>query len=143
MPIDFSRVDESLMNPDFVKDIKDVFGPSQWNWLVTEGFRSIERSNTLFAAYKAGTGPRAAPGGSSAHNFGLAVDVVFDGDPVKAGVQPDWNTSKDAWQWLLKTIKAHPRLSSGAGYHDWPHVERYQWRKFKNWSKSTGGSAQV
>lgn len=143
MPLDWRKVDKSLIEPQFVKDIDDLFGPSEWPWAITEGFRSIERSNTLHAAFKAGTGPRAAPGGSSAHNFGLAVDVVFDGDSVKSGFQIDWNTSHRAWQWMVEKIKAHPRLSSGYKYHDWPHIERFQWRKYKNWSKSTGGSAQV
>jgi uncharacterized protein (DUF2345 family) len=48
-----------------------------WDCSVSECLRSFERSNALYAAYKAGTGPQAAPAGSSWHNYGAAADILF------------------------------------------------------------------
>jgi peptidoglycan L-alanyl-D-glutamate endopeptidase CwlK len=40
-----------------------------------------------------------APAGSSFHNYGLAVDLVFDGDTTKSGWQWSWD-SKFPWKAL-------------------------------------------
>lgn len=45
-------------------------------YLVTEGYRSWARSHALHGAFLGG-GPRAAPAGFSAHNYGLAVDAYL------------------------------------------------------------------
>lgn len=52
----------------------------------TSGYRSIEKQRTLYNAWlrRGKTGLPAAPPGTSAHNYGLAVDVVTDApDQVK------------------------------------------------------------
>lgn len=134
----WGRIEPRLLLPSFVEDINELLEPSEFAWYVTEGFRSIERSNVLYAAYKAGTGPRAAPGGSSAHNYGLAIDVALDADLYKPGLQPDWNPGfdngkADGWLWLRGAVNAHPRLRGGWWYNDWPHIERYKWQQMKEW----------
>lgn len=40
-----------------------------------------------------------APEGMSWHNYGLAVDIVFDADPVKPGLQASWE-AKFPWDKL-------------------------------------------
>jgi LAS superfamily LD-carboxypeptidase LdcB len=139
MPINWSKVDKALLEPQLVKDVDKLLSGSEFEWVVTEGFRSIERSNELFKAYKEGRGPRAARGGTSAHNFGLAVDVYPD-DTARPGIQPDWNTKAKAWRWLVEAVAAHPRLHSLWKLGDYPHIERYQWEQYKDWPQSTGGS---
>jgi hypothetical protein len=47
------------------------------NYLSTFGFRSWAESDALHALWKAGKGGRAAPGGDSSHNFGLAGDEAL------------------------------------------------------------------
>lgn len=46
------------------------------DYLSTELFRTWERSGALYVVYKRG-GPRAAPAGASAHNYGLASDEAL------------------------------------------------------------------
>jgi LAS superfamily LD-carboxypeptidase LdcB len=46
--------------------------------VVTSGYRSLAKQARLYEAYRRG-GPLAARPGSSAHNYGLAVDIAFPG----------------------------------------------------------------
>jgi hypothetical protein len=79
-------------------------------------------------------GPKAAPGGKSAHNFGLAIDVALDGAPLP-GLQMTWNTNSAGWRWLKANTVPHPRLKNGWSFGDWPHVERYRWARYTHWTK--------
>lgn len=128
------KVDPTLLEPEFAQDVLKLLRESPYTWLGTEGFRSIERSNKLYAAYQADPhhAPRAAPGGKSAHNFGLAIDVALDGSPAP-GIQMDWTTAHEGWQWLIEAVGQHPRLHSLYKVGDWPHIEKVNWEKFKDW----------
>jgi hypothetical protein len=56
---------------------------------ITQGMRTIAEQNTLYAQGRDGNPGKIvtnAKGGSSYHNYGLAIDVL----PIKGG-QPDWN----------------------------------------------------
>lgn len=117
------------MQPGFRADIQALLEGSPHTWLVLETFRSMARSQALYDLFMAGKGPRAAPPGQSAHNFGLAVDVVLDVDPVKPGLQPSWDTNLPGWLWLRGATLVHPRLKGGWKFGDWPHIERLNWRK--------------
>lgn len=61
--------------------------------MVSEGYRSIDRQNRLYSSGKMVT--RAA-GGSSFHNYGLAVDFVFRDQQG----QPTWDAPEHAWRHL-------------------------------------------
>jgi hypothetical protein len=126
----WGRVDPVLLQPHFRADVEAFLAESPHTWYVTEGFRSIERSDQLYALYKAGKGPRAAPGGKSAHNFGLAIDVALDNDD-RPGLQPTWDVRMAGWAWLKARSVPHPRLKNGWSFSDWPHIERYKWQRFK------------
>jgi D-alanyl-D-alanine carboxypeptidase-like protein len=141
MAIYWGRIDTKLLLPSFKEDVELLLSDSPFEWHVTEGFRSMERSNALYAAYdafKTGRGPpapRAAPGGRSAHNFGLAVDVALSAHLGTPGSSFDWTPNPgDGWYWLRDAVKAHPRLTSGYSYDDWPHIERFKWENFKYWA---------
>lgn len=146
MPIHWRSVDPLLLEPTFRKDVEKFLQESPYDWYVTEGFRSIARSNKLYDEYKNGVilgyktdgtpirgkrGPKAAPGGKSAHNYGLAIDVALDGDEIKPGLQMDWNVKAQGWLWLKTESILHPRLKNGWSFHDWPHIERYKWQRYK------------
>lgn len=121
------RVDASPLNPVFREDVADLLGRSPFTWVVTYGYRSLAEQASLYEKYQAG-GPRAAPPGESAHNYGLAVDVVLDLEPDVPGLQPSWDTSKPGWVWLFNAVAAHPRLKSGASFGDGGHIERVHWK---------------
>lgn len=147
MAIFWRTIDRGLLEPQFAADVEEFLANSPYSWYVMEGFRSLERSAKLYDEYVNGVwvkdsagqlvrgkrGPRAAPPGKSAHNFGLAIDVVPDQDPDKPGLQPTWDLKFRGWAWLKTASIPHPRLSNGWRFNDWPHIERYRWQRFKEW----------
>lgn len=58
-----------------------------------------------------------APAGMSMHNYGLAVDVVFDADAVKPGWQWSWD-NKHPWRKLADLSKS------------WGLEPAYYWKSF-------------
>jgi hypothetical protein len=140
MAIFWRNIDPGLLEPTFRKDIEDLLGNSTWDWYVLYGYRTHDEQQILYNKHLIG-GPKAAPPGLSPHEYGLAVDVVFDSDPDKPGLQPGWVTSAAAWVWLFAKLKLHPRLKSGVTFQDADHIERYQWQNYKNWRAL--GSGQV
>lgn len=130
--INWGKIDKSLLEPEFMNDVDTLLGNSKYSWFVTFGYRSLAEQDDLYKKYLAG-GPKAAPPGKSAHNFGLAVDVVLDVDPDKPGLQPSWNIKLAGWIWLFASILKHPRLKSGVTFGDGGHIEKYKWYKYKDW----------
>ncbi len=119
------------LKTQFSNDVHELLEESPYTWYITSGFRSTDEQAKLHLLYLAGKGGKAAPPGLSAHNFGLAVDVVLD-DSEKPGLQMLWNVKLAGWIWLKVAVKRHPRLHSGLVFGDWPHIERYQWKLHKN-----------
>lgn len=128
------------LKPVFFTDVHELLKDSPFTWYVTSGARSLQEQTALYKKYLDG-GAKAAPPGMSAHNYGLAVDVVVDGDSIKPGLQMMWNIAKSViglknqaapWLWLRTAVKAHPRLHSGWSFGDWPHIERYNWKEHKH-----------
>lgn len=73
----------------------DAAAEAQIDLLVTCTYRSFAEQRQLYEQGRASPGPivtRAQPG-ESAHNFGLAIDVV----PIVNG-KPDWVGSDTIWQ---------------------------------------------
>lgn len=125
------RADKLLLDPAFAADVDAFLGASPWSWYVLSGFRGDDEQRALWEAYRFRGGPRAAPPGLSAHNYGLAVDVVLDADAERPGLQPSWDTNLPAWAWLKAASLAHPRLAGGWRFHDWPHLERFRWKQYR------------
>lgn len=135
MLIFLPKVDPTLLQPEFLADVKELFTRLPTDWACTYGFRTRIEQDTLYKKYLAG-GPKAAPPGKSAHEFGLAIDVVLDGDPSKPGIQADFDDRKQAWIDLYTLLAKHPRLKSGVTFGDGCHIERYKWQNYKNWRPS-------
>ena len=121
------------LQPEFREDLERFLAGSPYNWYVLEAYRTPARSAALYAAYKAGNGPKAAPAGKSAHNWGLAVDVVPD-IMAKPGLQPSWDIKRKEWQWLKLASIPHPRLTVGWRFGDWPHIQRFRWKRHRFWN---------
>lgn len=133
MSVEWRDVDTKELNVQFAFDVDELLDNDSSHWVVTEGFRHIERSNKLFIDYRLHKGPRAAPGGISPHNYGMAIDVALDGDALRPGLQMLWDVKNPAWLRLVAAIWKHPRLRSGKWYSDWPHIERLNWKDYTNW----------
>ncbi len=86
---------------------------------ITEGFRSIERQNELYAQgrTKPGAIVTQAKGGQSLHNYGVAVDFVF--------VQQGYNATDAQWKTLGTILNKHGFEWGGdwKGFVDKPHAE--------------------
>ena len=120
------RVNLDLLFPPFVEKLLAALAACQTrgqDYYAISGFRPWDEQARLWAKFQAG-GPRAAPAGLSAHNYGLAVDLAPDGDPNKAGLQPDWS---DAKYTILGEEAQKAGLVWGASFNDKPHV---QWPGF-------------
>lgn len=127
--IHWRGIKKSDLDPAFLADVHDLLEASPHHWVVLSGLRSLSAQKVLHDKHLAG-GPRAAPPGSSAHNYGLAIDVVPDADDNWAnGLQPQWVVTAPAWLWLKANTVPHPRLRSGWSFNDAGHIERYKWRK--------------
>lgn len=118
------------LEPQFKQDVIELLTPSEYDWRIIYGYRTIELQTQLYEAHLKG-GPLAAPPGKSAHNFGLAVDVqlIVDGNAV-------WDLSNPGWVWLFAAILPTPRLHSGRSFGDSDHIEVYHWQEHKNWNIS-------
>lgn len=106
-----------------VRGLLDAMESDGINILVTQGLRTREEQDALYAQGRTKPGPIVtnARGGQSQHNYGLAVDLCPD-DLLQAGLQLDWNASHPAWKKLLATA---PRFGLAEGdswsFKDTPH----------------------
>lgn len=93
---------------------------------VTQGLRTIEEQNALYAQGRTKPGPVVtnAKGGKSYHNYGLAIDfVLLYSGVVSWKVNADWmkvvNVFKAAgytWGGNFRSIKDYPHLEKSFGY---------------------------
>jgi len=118
MPADLvNRINLDLLEPAFRENLLNLLAEARglgFEFFATEGFRSFGRSRDLYAAWQKG-GPRAAPAGFSAHNYGLAVDLCRR--VGKKGVS--W---KEADYEPLRSLCPKHTLSWGGLFKDPPHV---------------------
>jgi hypothetical protein len=129
MSLSWRDVDPELLRQPFRDDIDTLLHNSPYVWVALYGYRGLEEQYVLYQKFLKG-GPRAAPPGRSAHNYGLALDVALDGSDAP-GLQADWNTSHPGWAWLFDAVWKHPRLHSGRSFNDADHVEALGWKALK------------
>lgn len=116
------KVDRTQLVPQFAADVDALLSADPGDWFVTYGFRTREEQAALYATYLKG-GPLAAPPGSSAHEFGLAVDVT-----LVLGGSDDWNYKDSSWRRMIHAVHLAPRLHSLDDYGDSDHIESVNWR---------------
>lgn len=99
---------------------------------VHEAYRSIERSDELYKKYKAG-GPRAAPGWTSLHNYGLAMDLwLYDAkDSYISNNTKGWYLQ---YKSLAAYVKAY-KFEWGEPINDADHFEYHP-----KWKGLVGGA---
>lgn len=83
-------------------------------------YRSLEDQSALYQKFLSG-GPRAAPPGQSAHNYGLAVDIHVLVNGVARWQGEDFERAKDAFS-QAGCLFLPPQ------YEDPGHCEHPQWR---------------
>jgi peptidoglycan L-alanyl-D-glutamate endopeptidase CwlK len=112
---------------------------------IVQGLRTIEEQNSLYAKGRTAPGPKVtnARGGSSYHNYGLAIDftliyndkelswsLVKDGD---GDGRKDWDEVVNAfrakgWGWggTWRTFKDYPHLEKTFGYKTGDLLSRHR-----------------
>lgn len=99
------------------------------DWRVVQGRRTIAEQNALYAQGRTTPGEivTKAPGGSSAHNYGLAADLA----PMKKdGSDIDWNAPQTLFKQMADIAESHGLVAGFyfKTFHDAPHVEDPDWR---------------
>lgn len=122
-----SRVDTTLAFPPFLEKLQalldDAIRQMRAYWVV-ELHRSYHRSDELFAQGRTTPGPivTRARAGQSAHNFGIAADLVLDGYMDRAGLQPDYRPA--SYDLLGHLCPKHGLVWGGSwAFKDLPHVQ--------------------
>lgn len=134
----FTRIKTAELYPPFLKKVaqlQDKCLKAGSVYYATSGYRSTAEQNGLHALGRTvkNTGASAskpmgdivtnAKGGSSFHNFGIAIDFALDSDTTRAGLQPDWTPG--AYKKLMEECPALGLESGGAwvSFKDYPHVQ--------------------
>lgn len=130
------KVDKSGLYAPFLEAIELFFHTLPYDFYVTEAFRTLDQSRVGYAAYMAGQGPRYAPPYKSAHNYGLAIDVVLDSSD-NPGLQPSWNSKLAGWLALKAGIIGSNHLNHLWRIGDWPHVESNNWKELIHFGEAS------
>jgi peptidoglycan L-alanyl-D-glutamate endopeptidase CwlK len=114
---------------DFAKAINEIENKHGLKVRLTDGYRSIEEQNNLYAKGRSEPGQIVtnAEGGQSYHNYGLAGDVVA----IKNG-QPDY--SKSTYQKYIYPIFQKYGFKWGGSFGDYPHFYKdygYDWEELQ------------
>jgi len=111
------RINCDYLNPDFLERLLNLLASASYeyrNYVCYFGYRSYKEQRMLYQAHQFG-GPRAAPPGLSAHNYGFAVDVFYQ----TAGGKASWD---EAFYMPLKELCADHKLAWGGDFKDWGHI---------------------
>lgn len=124
------HIDTSKLRPDFLARLGGLLGAAAAHGLTlvaTCGYRDPAESDRLHAAWVADPAhaPRAAAGGSSAHNYGRAVDflAMVAGQPVQSSQAPEYT--------LLAELAERYGLRTLQHLNDGGHVEDAEWELLK------------
>lgn len=126
-----ARLDLDLLYPEFLLRLLTLLATAAVEgspFFAVSGFRSWGTQHQLYANYLKG-GAKAAPGGLSQHNYGLAVDVALDGDPVAPGLQPSYDVKRYE---VLRSLCEKNGLVWGGKFGDAPHIG---WPNYENASQ--------
>lgn len=126
----FQRIDISVLYQPFyfrMFEVLDSLAKEGVLYYATSGERTFEEQDALYLKGRRGIKSEGkvtnAKGGSSAHNFAIALDSCRDSDIKKAGLQPVWRTEE-----YIPLADRAIELGLEAGYYwrslvDGPHIQ--------------------
>lgn len=130
------------MPNDMLNDLEDTFkanilslldtlpDKTGYKWQITSGRRTMREQQRLFDIGRITSGKivTKAPPGSSAHNFGCAVDIV----PIRFD-RLWWDAPHELWE-DMATVAEGMGLVAGLHFKtftDPPHIESANWRDLR------------
>lgn len=120
------------LHPKIRAEVPDILSEIQSKGVsirVTQGLRTIQEQNDIFAIGRTTPGKIVsnAKGGSSFHNYGLALDfcLLHSDGSVSFNMAEDLNHDKVAdWMQVVSVFKSHGWEWGDRGYVDTPHVQK-------------------
>ncbi|MDR1019035.1 MAG: M15 family metallopeptidase [Lachnospiraceae bacterium] len=116
---------------------------------ISEGYRSFDEQNAIYAKGRTKPGPIAtkAKGGQSIHNYGMAFDIVLviNGKDISWDTKKDWdNDKKSDWMEVVEYLKKHGWSWGGdwTSFKDMPHFDKKgytNWRELIKYPKDKNG----
>lgn len=106
-----------------VREMAELLAKDGIQILVVQGLRTWEEQDALYAKGRFTPGQKVtnAKGGSSYHNFGLAVDCA----PIDAAGHIDWSASHPNWL-RMEDVGESVGLVSGAMWRTLPDAPHFQ-----------------
>jgi peptidoglycan LD-endopeptidase CwlK len=132
------------LHPKVVNEVFETIGQIEASWPLTvairivQGLRTIKEQNDLYAQGRTKPGKKVtnAKGGSSFHNYGLALDfaLLFDKDGNGSYETLSWDERHPHWQEVVKAFEAKGWFWGGkfSTIHDAPHLQKtfgLSWQK--------------
>lgn len=136
------KVSQEVIN--IITEIEHNIFPKSIRIRIAQGLRTIDEQNELYAQGRTKPGKiiTKAKGGSSYHNYGLAIDfaLLYDKDGNGEFEELSWDTAKDFdkngmadWKSVVTLFEAHGWEWGGRWrtFSDLPHVQKtfeYRWQ---------------
>lgn len=145
----FKQTTDMAVHPYLLAGLAYLGYKSAYDWKVTSGRRDSAEQARLYAEGRTTAGPTRtdAPAGSSAHEFGLAVDLyptVDKGRTVILDTNHPAFAERDAIlqgnAFLNSNLQTDVVISSGP---DRPHLQVRDWQKHKDWQNTAIACAAV
>lgn len=147
-----------LLYPPFAQMVRRFIFDARKKGMAVSVFQGLRTFEEQHALYLKGRDPKTlktidkklvvtnAPAGMSMHNYGLAVDIVFDGDEVKPGWQWSWS-QKHPWKGLAELGRSHGLEAAyfWKSFPEGPHFEKaygFTYRELNAFYRE-GGTAMV
>lgn len=120
------------LHPKLRGELAEIIGDIQSKGLdirITQGLRTIAEQDAIYAQGRTLPGKIVsnAKGGSSFHNYGLAIDfcLLHKDGTVSFNMKEDLDNDKIAdWTEVVNVFKAHGWEWGDRGYVDTPHVQK-------------------
>lgn len=114
---------------DIINQIEAAWQPA-WAIRIVQGLRTIQEQNNLYAQGRTMPGKIVtnAKGGSSYHNYALAIDfaLLHDKDGNGSYETLSWNVEDPGWHEVVKAFEAKGWYWGGnfSSIKDYPHLEK-------------------
>ncbi len=118
-------------------EANETIKDSGHTFFITDGFRSIDEQNKLYAQGRTTSGPIVtnARGGESSHNYGLAVDCAFQ----KGGRL----SYADTLYWRVYPLAKKLGFVLGAEWKDFPDKPHFEYPNWRSTTSPQGGGSSM